>query len=323
MQRLEHGHRLVAETVGLMIGVLCAWIWRSKWALPFALIGSFVLAAAAYLGGAPRQTVAHIGLWSSVAIFAFAILWESRWPEHVHGAAVRWLAFAAFGGVCVQAVLGGLRVTTESGGDAVTATIFRVVHGCFAQLELCLLVAVAALLSPVWHRIRWTPHFPGIAWLGWVAAIAIYLQLVVGATMRHLGAGLAIPTFPHAAPDGRWLPAVHNAMIDLNFTHTRVGAVIVVIAVAIVVLRTLGNALGEVHLLRPAALLGGLAAAQVAVGMFVVWQTRPPMLTTLHVVNGAAVLATTVLIIVRVSRAPRPATRIPAEPAPNPAEVHA
>ena len=36
MQRLEHGHRLMAETVGLLIGGLCAWVWRSKWSIPIA-----------------------------------------------------------------------------------------------------------------------------------------------------------------------------------------------------------------------------------------------------------------------------------------------
>jgi cytochrome c oxidase assembly protein subunit 15 len=35
--------------------------------------------------------------------------------------------------------------------------------------------------------------------------------------------------------------------------------------------------------------------------MMVIWNMRPPMLTTIHVVNGAAILATTVLLAVRAS----------------------
>ena len=54
-------------------------------------------------------------------------------------------------------------------------------------------------------------------------------------------------------------------------------------------------------LIRPALLLLGLLAFQVVLGMFVIWNLRPPMLTTLHVVNGAAVLAATVLLAVRAS----------------------
>ena len=38
--------------------------------------------------------------------------------------------------------------------------------------------------------------------------------------------------------------------------------------------------------------LGSLVGAQVTIGIYLIWQMRqPPILTTLHVVNGAAVLA--------------------------------
>ena len=51
-----------------------------------------------------------------------------------------------------QALLGGLRVILDPQGIAATtstiATTFRVLHGCVAQIELCLLVALAAMLSP-------------------------------------------------------------------------------------------------------------------------------------------------------------------------------
>jgi cytochrome c oxidase assembly protein subunit 15 len=56
---------------------------------------------------------------------------------------------------------------------------------------------------------------------------------------------------------------------------------------------------GEAHLARPAGLLLVLLVVQVTLGMFVIWHMRPAVLTTLHVVNGAALLATTVLIAVR------------------------
>jgi hypothetical protein len=51
--------------------------------------------------------------------------------------------------------------------------------------------------------------------------------------MRHLGAGLAITTFPVAAPNGSWLPAAHNHFTDINFTHTRIGALLVTVLIAI------------------------------------------------------------------------------------------
>ena len=302
MQRLEHGHRLTAETVGLLIGVLCAWVWRSKWSIPAAIGVSVALAFAAKFSGADRQVVAHTGLWGSAVTFALMILWQADRGDHARPAAVRWLAFAAFLGVLTQAILGGLRVTLESGGNPSAATAFRVIHGCFAHIELSLVVALAAMLSPVWPRITASVAARSIAVPGWITAGVIFLQLIAGATMRHLGAGLAIQTWPQASPSGGWLPPVHNAFVDLNFTHTRVGAVLVTLLVLALALRAIGNAEGAVRLIRPAALLVPLLAAQVALGIFVIWKMRPPILTTLHVVNGAALLAATVLLAMRASR---------------------
>ncbi len=307
MQRLEHGHRLAAETVGLMVGVLCAWVWRSAWGVPIAAGVSVAAAVIAKLAGAPPVIVAHVGLWTSAATFALVILARARRGDHHCTAMVRWLAFAAFLGVCVQAVLGGLRVTVESAGDPQAATALRIVHGCFAQGELCALVCIAAMLSPVWVKIAPTPEFIGIRRLGWITAGIVFLQLIAGATMRHLGAGLAIPTFPQM-PAGGWMPAGHDVYTDLNFTHTRIGAVLVSLFVLALVLRAIGNAAGDVRIIRPAALLLALIAAQVTLGIFVVWQMRPPILTTLHVVNGAAVLATTVLLAIRARSTPRRGT---------------
>ena len=209
------------------------------------------------------------------------------------------LASAALVGVFSQAILGGLRVLLNSDGVAV-ATTFRVLHGCFAQIELCLVVALAAVLSPVWPRLVTQPKFRKVMRLGWLTAGFIFLQLIAGAIMRHLGAGLAIPTYPLMF-DGSIMPKVHNAYVDLNFTHTRVLALLVTVHVLLLARRALIS--GEARLARPALLLIALLVAQVVLGMFVIWHLRPLMLTTLHVVNGAAVFATTVFIAVRASRA--------------------
>lgn len=212
------------------------------------------------------------------------------------------LALCALLGVFAQALLGGLRVILDPQGIAASstavATTFRVLHGICAQLELCLLIALAAMLSPVWARLSAAPARRKVAKLAWVTAGLILLQLTVGASMRHLGAGLAISTFP-LMPDGGLVPAVHNAFVDLNFTHTRVGALVVTIFVAWLTTRVRRSAAGEPHLLRPALLLDGLLLAQLTLGMFVIWKLRPPGLTTLHVVNGAALLGVTVLLAIR------------------------
>ena len=221
------------------------------------------------------------------------------------------LAGLALFGVVAQAVLGGLRVILDPQGiaatTAATATTFRVLHGCVAQIELCLLVALAALLSPAWDRVRTSEKLSGIAKLGRIAVALVFLQLIVGATMRHLGAGLAIPTFPQATADGGFMPKIHNAYVDLNFTHTRFSALVVTLLLLHLGASAFRKADGDALIQRPAILLGALILAQVTLGIFVIWtQKQQPLLTTLHVVNGAAVLATCVLLTVRASRASCP-----------------
>jgi heme A synthase len=71
------------------------------------------------------------------------------------------------------------------------------------------------------------------------------------------------------------------------------------IALGITTLRTAG---GERRLSRPAWTLLALVLIQFSLGVFVIWHTKPRTLTTLHVVNGAALLGTTLMLAMRASR---------------------
>ena len=249
-----------------------------------------------------------------VAIQFFWVLWKRR---ELPGKAFP-LALWALVGVLAQAVLGGLRVVLDPKGIAPAsggvATVFRVLHGCCAQAELCLLVALAALLSPIWRSLAPRPAWQGVGRFGWITAAVIFFQLIVGATVRHLGAGLAIPSFP-LTPGGGFVPKAHNIFVDLNFTHTRFGAALVAVFIILLAAKALGGAGGETRLSHPALGLCLLLVSQLMLGMLVIWKMRPPLLTTIHVVNGAAILATTVLLAVRASRGAPPGSG--AEPSPN------
>jgi cytochrome c oxidase assembly protein subunit 15 len=56
----------------------------------------------------------------------------------------------------------------------------------------------------------------------------VYLQLVLGALMRHMGAGLAIPDFPLAF--GRLVPPLETSAVVVHFLH-RLGALAVTLCV--------------------------------------------------------------------------------------------
>ena len=69
-----------------------------------------------------------------------------------------------------------------------------------SRIVFCLTMTIALVTSPGWKRAYATNGpAPDDLTLQRVAVMTtglIYLQIVVGATMRHTGAGLAIPDFP-------------------------------------------------------------------------------------------------------------------------------
>lgn len=290
--RLEHGHRVFAACVGLVVGVLCAGVWGNMRALLAAVLVSGV---SAWLGGrfgAPASLRAHLGIWPAALAFV-AYLFAVGGGRSATGRAERGLALAAFILVCLQATLGGLRVTRETAGAVDVALIFRVVHACVAQAFLVVLVMLAVRLTFLAaDKVGKEPvkgEFTNL-WVG-MAVFAVYGQLVIGATMRHLGAGLAIPTFPAANSDGGLLPTVHNLYTDLNFSHTRLGAVFVSLVVLIAAGKTLRRFPRGSLIAMRAIWCGVLVVLQATLGVLVVIHQKPKTLATLHVVLGAALLA--------------------------------
>jgi cytochrome c oxidase assembly protein subunit 15 len=127
----------------------------------------------------------------------------------------------------------------------------------------------------------------------------IYLQILVGAVMRHSDAGLAIPDFPwmfgHLVPD-HWDPK-----IAVHFAH-RVGALVVALAVAATFAHVWYDHRGRRYLTRPAALLLALLLVQISLGAATVLSRRAVWINSLHVVCGAMVLTTSLVLALRAWR---------------------
>ncbi len=307
MVRLEHGHRLLAALVGLAVGILCAAVWGNWLALGVA----FLLSVAASLGGrffgAPPIVLAHLGVWPAAIGFLVCLVKRGGSESRV-GTVERRLAVAAFVLVCLQATLGGLRVTQETAGAVPVATVLRIVHGCVAQAFLVVLVALAVRLA-FWRNdpaaaLAAAPV--GLRRRVWVGVASVYGQLILGASMRHLGAGLAIPTFPAADPSGSWLPKSHNLYTDLNFGHTRLGAVFVLFAVLWAVVTVLRARLENLGARVWARVGGAVVCLQALLGVLVILHQKPKTLATFHVVLGAALLSALTATLVHVSGFARP-----------------
>lgn len=248
----------------------------------------------------------------SIALTILAWKLESRrW--------VRWLATSVLGAVIFQGVLGGLRVVFVN-------LDLAIVHACFAQAFFCLASIVTVVTSRRWieapdrsHEIdgragrRLTP-------LAAACGFAIFIQLIIGAVMRHEKAGLAIPDLPLAygqfipptTSDGltminqqrAWtyqLDPVTLGQVWLHFAH-RVGAVVVSILTIALVTIALTKFRTNRWLLPPALALIVLLLAQVTLGVLTVLLRKPADIASAHVATGALLLATTVVFTVRAMR---------------------
>jgi len=193
-------------------------------------------------------------------------------------ASVRHLTVAALGLVLVQATLGGLTVLF------LLPTFVSVAHAAMANLFFAGLVLMWRLTSRAHVRpapVHPASHGLGRGWL--LLATVIYGQMLLGALMRHSGAGLAIPDFPLAF--GRLWPPLTTWPVSIHFSH-RLGALLI-LAVSIPLLAASMRATGRCsRLLAPTAGLALLLPLQVALGGLTIWTGKAPVLTSLHVLGG-------------------------------------
>jgi len=236
----EHGHRLVAATVGLLTFVTLVWHARRE---------------------------------------------RRRW--------VRALAFAAFGMVVLQGLLGGLTVLLR------LPPVVSVAHACLAQAFFSVVVVLAEVTSPGHHAGVRGPlgrgRRPSLPVLAGLAGALVYAQLVLGAVMRHTGAGLAIPDVPLAF--GRLVPPFLSLEIGVHFAH-RVGAIAIAAAVLWVAVRA-SRYPERPDLVAPARLAVALVVLQIALGGASVLSRLAVVPTTAHLVCGALLLATLLVLTIR------------------------
>lgn len=209
---------------------------------------------------------------------------------------VRNLALAAFGLVIVQAVLGGLTVLL------LLPLAIAVSHAATAQAFFCLTVALALFTNPAWKSLptaKPAGERPHLTHLAAVTTLVIYGQMLIGAVMRHMGAGLAIPDFPLAF--GKILPPLESLPEQVNFAH-RVGAIVVTVFVCWTSIQVLRCYRQEALLRRPAVAMLILLVAQITLGAMTILSGRAVIPTTSHVAVGAALLATTLALTLRAYR---------------------
>jgi cytochrome c oxidase assembly protein subunit 15 len=220
---------------------------------------------------------------------------------------VRNLCYLALFLVVLQGVLGGLRITMLK--DEI-----GIFHACVAQAFLGLLVVIALVTTKFWQSPSDVDvdlaKFRGIKSLALFATVAIYLQLALGATMRHQHRDLAILDFPtayrqwvpdtsanalaniNAWRDARALSDVTAFQIWLQMAH-RFLAVIIAIAIILFAVR-----IWRLRKSSRAPILSGLSIlwvvlvfCQITLGAWTIWSNKAADIATAHVAMGALVLS--------------------------------
>ena len=218
---------------------------------------------------------------------------------------VRILGMTALGAVILQGVLGGLTVLY------LLPTPVSVAHATLAQSFFSLTVVLALVTSRGWREALAQPlPVTGRTRLFILAAAgAVFLQLVLGAWMRHSGAGLAIPDFPlsygsllpPAGAEGlSWinrqrielydLPPVEASQVWIHFAH-RAGALLACFTVIACGVHTLNAHPGDHRLREPAIVMMMLVGVQVLLGALTVWTGKGVQIATAHVATGALLFA--------------------------------
>lgn len=242
-----------------------------------------------HMVGGVRFEHTHRLIAGTVAILTVVLcVWVVRKEERSW---VRTLAVAAVAAVVAQALLGGLTVLMK------LPTAVSAAHGTLAQTFFCLVVALAMVTSPSWHRAQRRPldaRARRLRAMALATTACIWAQLVIGAVMRHEGAGLAIARFP-LSDNGTLIPLVWNRFIAINFAH-RSWALVVFVMVMATASYVLTAFRDYAEMRGPAIRLAVLVVIQVALGAATVWSAKQPIPTSLHVANGALVLVTSLVV---------------------------
>jgi len=232
----EHGHRMVATTVGMLTIALMIYILAKE----------------------KRSWVKTLGVFALLAVVA-------------------------------QGLLGGLTV------KLMLPLVVSAAHATLAQLFFCTTVSLAVFTSRSWIQaqpIHQEKDVLPLRYLGTVAVVTIFLQLIIGATLRH------------SATWDKPLP------VELVLAHIG-GALAVLLVLGGLTITVLRRHRGESFLTRPAMFAASLLVIQLFLGLaaYLTRLSSPndpqplnPMIsiTVAHVACGALVFATTIVLTLRI-----------------------
>jgi heme a synthase len=240
-----------------------------------------------------------------VGLLAIAYVVVSARADRRRGAVI--LAATCLLAVCAQGALGGFRVLENSPELAF-------LHGSFAQAVFALLACNLAVTAPAWRGLARVASTRTASARGWciAAAVTVYVQIVLGAWLRHSGA--ALPFALHLVGTLAAVTAVGVAARQLGLVRADASA-------RGQEVQQLGRARrGLLTLLAVQVVLGVAAAAAVLVvsgGFQGEVSTAEEIFATAHVLCGALLFAQCVTACLWIHRATEGSARLAASNLPQ------
>lgn len=237
----EHGHRMIATSVGILVIILNIWLWRREkrtWVRRLGLVALIAVCAQGLLGGLTVMLLLPIAVSSAHATLAqlffctmvsLSVFTSPGWDvprasvEEKGSISLRYLAVAAAASILIQLVIGAT-LRHSATWDKYLPTSLVLTH--LAGACLVLLVLGSAVITTL-RRYRGETYLTRPAQIA-AALLVIQLSLGVAAYLARL-----------ASPNA---PQPRNPMVGITVAHVACGAL--VFAATIVL------ALRAFHLLR-------------------------------------------------------------------------
>jgi cytochrome c oxidase assembly protein subunit 15 len=249
-----------------------------------------------------RMVATIVGFFTMVQAIWLGFSQEPQWLKK--------LGFFALGMVILQGLFGGITVLFFLPRPV------SIIHGILAQTFFMTTIVLAYGLS-IERSKRTEISGPSGVKRGAVIMFGlVYVQLILGALVRHTASGMAIPDFPTMG--GLWIPTFSDTMIhninstlfDLDIDPVSRGQVIIHFIHrlgAIIVTGSIGffgykyGSFAKENKLVFAAMVSiiGIVILQFSLGAITVLSERSPYIASFHVVTGAALLGACTLFILR------------------------
>ena len=218
-----------------------------------------------------------------------------------HPSWIKKMGLAALILVIAQGLFGGMTVIFF------LPPSISIIHGVLAQTFFVSTIFIAYSLSESRKSKREAPFPLSVRRAAVSITLLVFVQLVLGALMRHTSSGLAIPDFPKMG--GLWIPTFSENMINninvelfdknldmvskwqvvIHFLH-RLGALIITLALSFFIYKFSNIVKKNSIESKALIIISIILTIQISLGVATVISEKLPYVASFHVVTGAALL---------------------------------